>query len=481
MPRSPSIAIAALFIAITSAGCPERVQTPDPDAAPEPPLRLLVVDDPAIGKAIASQYQADTEKSVEVKEIAASDVVGASRLPGDIVVFPSGLVGQLIERDLIVPLDDAALASPEFNRRDIFDQVRLREMTWGNRTVAVPLGSPQLLLAYRPDIFEKLALQPPADWTEYQQAIEKLADRAALGDLAPPADQPWRAAAEPLADGWAGQLLLARSAAYAMHRDQVSALLDRHTGAPLIGAPPYARALKELVAAATGAGFADQRLTPQQALDEMRQGRAAMALGWPGPQPGQTPQLPESAETHPIRFALLPGANQSYNLATKRWEVRSAEDPSQFPTLAIAGQMGAVASNASDRKRAEGFLLWLAGSQVSRAVSPQSGATTLFRQSQVAEPTRWTGDLRAAESKQYAETLAAALCLPQAFPGVRLPGRGDYLAALDQAVQKAVSGQAPPAEALAEAAGRWAEITAAIGADQQVLANRRSLGQADLP
>ena len=47
-------------------------------------------------------------------------------------------------------------------------------MKWGNRTVAVPLGSPQLLLAYRIDIFERLGLTPPVDWAEYQQAIKEL-------------------------------------------------------------------------------------------------------------------------------------------------------------------------------------------------------------------------------------------------------------------------------------------------------------------
>jgi multiple sugar transport system substrate-binding protein len=478
--RLYSIATAALLIAVTLAGCPQPPEELEP-AEPQSPLRLLVVDDPALGQAIARQYQADTEQTLEVKAIAAADVIGASRLPGDMIVFPSGLVGHLIEQDLVVPLDGVALANPEFNRRDIFAQIRLREITWGNRTVAVPLGSPQLLLAYRSDIFERLSLAPPTDWTEYQQAIEKLADREALGDLAQPADQPWRAAVEPLAGGWAGHVLLARSAAYAMHRDQVSPLLDRDTAEPRIAAAPYARSLKELAAAATAAGFADQRLTPRQALDEVRQGRAAMALAWPSPERGREPETTDTGKSFPIRFALLPGARQSYNLATKRWDTRSADEPSQFPTLAVEGRMGAVASNAADRKQAEGFLLWLAGGQASRTVSPQSFGTTLFRQSQVADPAPWTGDLSVAESKQYAETIAAALSLPRAFPGMRLPGRIDYLAALDEAVHKAVSGEATPADALAAAAARWTEITTSLGVEKQKLANRRSLGQADLP
>jgi ABC-type glycerol-3-phosphate transport system substrate-binding protein len=459
-------------------GCPRTPSPagPDPTAA-LPPLKLLVVDDPNLGKAIAREWQARTEETIEVRDIAATDLAAASRLPGDVIVFPSGLIGQLAERKLIVPLEDSLLAEPEFDRRDIFDQIRLREMTWGNRSVAVPLGSPQLLLAYRADVFEKLGIAPPADWAEYQASIEKLADRAALGELAPPADQAWHAAAEPLADGWAGQLLLARAAAYAAHRDQFSPLFELDAAEPLIDRPPYTRALKELSAAAKAGGFAESRWTPPECLAELLAGRCAMAIGWPAPEPG-------AAEIKPVgnvRFALLPGAMLSYNFATKRWENSESPEPLRAPCLATAGRMAAICSNTSSQKRAEGFLAWMAGKPTSSQIGPHSRGTTLFRQSQTADPERWTGGHSAAQSKEYAETLAQALSLPQVSPGMRLPGRTDYLAALDKAVHSAIAGEATPAELLAETKKQWAEITQAIGVEEQTLANLRSLGQADFP
>jgi hypothetical protein len=57
-------------------------------------------------------------------------------------------------------------------------------------------------VCYRADLFEKLGVSPPADWTLYQQAVERLADVGAD-------NSPISATLEPLADGWAGQLLLA--------------------------------------------------------------------------------------------------------------------------------------------------------------------------------------------------------------------------------------------------------------------------------
>jgi ABC-type glycerol-3-phosphate transport system substrate-binding protein len=451
-------------------------------------MRLLVVDDEELGKAIHREWLAQTEQELEVRDIAAAELKDAARLPGDVIVFPNGLMGQLVERGLIVPLNDDALADPKgngdskrsetrFDRRDIFDQVRLREMTWANRMLAVPLGSPQFLLVYRADVFERLALEPPKDWTAYQQAVERLADRAALGDLAPAEDQPWRATTEPLAEGWAGQLLLARSAAYAMHRDQLSPLFELDTFDPLIGQVPYERALGELAAAAKAGDFADQRFTPAQAMNEVIEGRAAMAIAWPAPQPAKG----ERTAKGKLGFALLPGSATAYNFATKKWEDRGAEGPTHVPLLSIAGRMVAVTSTATSSKRATGFLTWLAGKQVSSQVGPQSPGTTLFRQSQIPQASLWTGGLEAAASQQYAVTLEQSASLPQSLPGLRLPGRADYLAVLDAAVVEAVSGEASPQEALAKASNRWNEVSEALGVVSQKLANRRALGQASLP
>src|SRR5258705_6580371 len=178
-----AIVFFAAIAAILLAGCPSAAgpaPTKSRGAVKLQTLVLLVVDDPPLGQAIAREWRGRTEEELTVRDASLAEVNAAGRLPADAVIFPSGLIGQLAQRGLIVPLDGSALEDSDFNYRDIFDQVRLREMRWGNRTVAVPLGSPQLLLAYRADIFENAGLAPPADWTEYQRTLERLADRAHL-------------------------------------------------------------------------------------------------------------------------------------------------------------------------------------------------------------------------------------------------------------------------------------------------------------
>jgi multiple sugar transport system substrate-binding protein len=338
----------------------------------------------------------------------------------------------------------------------------------------MPLGSPQLLLAYRADFLESAGIEPPTDWTAYRQAIRRLADRAKLGGLAPQADQAWQATAEPLADGWAGQLLLARAASYAVSRDTVSPLFQFDTMTPLIDQPPYVLALEELTDAANAGGFASQRLTPAEAVEQLLKGTCAMALGWPAPLAQESGAKREGK----IAFALVPGSSQAYRFSTKDWMKRGEDENPHVPLLAISGRMAAVSTSSANRRRAQGFVIWLAGREISQQIAAHSLATTLFRRSQIASAGRWAGTLSTESSRQYAETLERSLTAPKAFPGLRLPGRSDYLASLDVAVRRALEGT-PAAEVLAEAAASWRQITQTLGLEQQRRANSRSLGQGE--
>ncbi|NLF09083.1 MAG: ABC transporter substrate-binding protein, partial [Pirellulaceae bacterium] len=59
---------------------------------------------------------------------------------------------------------------------------------------------------------------------------------------------------------------------------------------------------------------------------------------------------------------------------------------------------------------------------------------------------------------------------------LRIPGRAEYLAALDEAVAAALDGRSPPKDALEQAAQKWREITNRLDADKQKSAYRHCVG-----
>jgi multiple sugar transport system substrate-binding protein len=110
-------------------------------------------------------------------------------------------------------------------------------------------------------------------------------------------------------------------------------------------------------------------------------------------------------------------------------------------------------------------------------VSSASPATTLYRRSQMKSPRVWLdAGTDAAAAQQYAATVYDALSHAAYLSAPRIPGRVEYLAALDAAVRAAVKGEKPPADALAAAAAQWRTITEKLGTDAQRKAYRLSLG-----
>ena len=469
------LCVGVLSAIVCAAGCPKPAPTTNPGpttGAKAGPLKLLVIDDQPLGEAIAREWQSLTEGELEVQGATLGDLQKASRLPADVVVFSAGDLGLLVERDLIGPLDEKLLTSEAFDRRDIFDQVRLREIVWGNKTVAVPLGSPRLLVVYRRDVFDALGLAPPQTWKEYQALVEKLAAEG----------KPELAVTEPLAEGWAGQMLLARAAAYVTHRDQVSPLFDYQTLDPLVASPPYVRALEELVAANKNQS-GGKLATPAEAWSAVRGGQAALAITWAQSAHDAAAEKPAGASatnTPVLGFEQLPGAREVYNVSRQRWDAREADEEIHVPLLAVSGRLAAATTATADAERAQNFLVWLSGREASAAIAPASRATTLFRQSHVVSAGRFDPALDAPTAKAYWAALARA-CQLQRFVSLRLPGRGDYLAALDKAVHAALAGEKPPAEALAAAADEWRTIADKLGRSAQQRALRRELGQESLP
>jgi ABC-type glycerol-3-phosphate transport system substrate-binding protein len=448
-------------------------------------LRLLVVDDPGLADAVERQWRARAEGEIEVRQMTTEELLGERRrrLATDAVVYPSGLIGELAERGYIVSIaddvvNDRAESGPRFARRDIFELIRQREITWGEHVYAVPLGSPTLVLFYRRDLFEELGLDAPASWAEYQQLASRLSRREDLGDAAPPGESPWYGVIEPLGSGWAGQMLLARAAVYARHRSYLSTIFDLDTMEPVITAPPFVRALQELVAAARFGPADAMDYSPDDVRRELFAGHCAMAVTWPSRAGSDNAtDASQHGEQLLIGIAGLPSSREVYHPGDAEWQDRGESETGQVTLLGVAGRLGSVTKASRQPQAALGLLLRISGSDWSEHISPHSPATTLFRTRQMAAAESWMDEgFEAVTARQYAELARQIHRQGLWLSSVRIPGRTRYLAALDGAVRQAVQGDQSPTDCLKAAADKWAEITAEYGMEAQKAAYWRSLG-----
>lgn len=476
--RLGCILLVAALIGCSSERPAERAGTKNAEAKGE--VRLLVVDDSPIAKAVeslASEWKARGGATIVLREATSEALLAepSAAADADAIIYPSGLLGELAERKLIAPLPSDYAKSELVDWSDTFELLQLAETRWGQTPYALPFGSPPLTCFYRADLLERAHKQPPRTWREYQELAEFFAQRENLDYAAPSADAAWHGTIEPLAPTWAGRLLLARAAAYARHRDHFSTLFKIDTMEPLIAGPAFVRALEELCAAAK-LGGADARRDPMAVRKEFLAGRAALALSWPTHN-DVADEAGKDRAPLAIGFSELPGADEVYNYATRSWSKRGEADGTRVTTLGLAGRLGSVTEQAARPAEVMQLLAWLSGAQWGGTVSSASAHTALYRTSQLREPGVWLGaPSEKAAGPAYATAVQGALSRPVSLSTPRIPGDARYLAALDDAVLKAVAGELSPTVALTATAARWAEITAELGQDRQRAAYRQSLG-----
>jgi multiple sugar transport system substrate-binding protein len=447
---------------ISAIGCPKTEDEATGPVGPPPgtSLRLTVVDDPALAQSIGylqSEWKAQSAVAVEVMETSADEFDLDTPPQADIVVAPSWLLGPAAQAGWVKPLPDRVVQNNESDWSNIFPQLRSHEVAWGGGLMAVPFGSPVPVLYYRVDLLGMAGREAPATWADFQETAAALADT-------PPA--------APLAEGWAGLMLLAHSSAYASHRDNLSTLFSISTMEPLIAGPAFVRGLEELAATANEASL---DMDPAAVRAAFWKGQAAMAITWPTASEDEA--LADLRPDFPAGVVELPGSPDVYDVGDAAWEKREKHSDGRVPLLAAAGRIGVVTTTTRWPDAALQLLLWLTDEKWGAQSCSASPDTTIFRDSHVGIVAGWVERPMSDDAaQQYAEAVATALQRPQRLFALRIPGRSKYLAALDETVRAVVKKEKLPKEALNAASERWQQITEELGVEKQKAAYRASLG-----
>jgi len=474
----------ALLVAlvVTLSGCPDAPAPTANDGVPAATIdmsgiRVLVADDPPLAAAIRRQWSGRLDVEINIQEISSSALLDDTdwRPTTDVIIYPASLLGELAARDWIARVPHEVVESEQLSFQEILSLTRLREIRWGDQIYALPFGSPQLTLFFRADLFDQAGRTPPLTWEEYEETAQFFSHESNLSGPDVRIAQPWFGCAEPLADGWASQLLLARAAAYAQHPSNFSTLFHFRTMDPLIDGPPFVAALEQLVNAASLGPPNAKQLSPQKAIDLVLSGNAAMAVGWPyRPPAGATDDRHSSSG---VGITALPGSDRMYHIGQRQWQPRTEQEPEEVPLLGVAGRVGSVTTSSSRRTAAFRVLVWLTGTELSAEIAPLSGATAPFRVSHLKQAARWTPDGEATSlDVDYGRLLEQRQRTHAWVHSPRIPARREYLDALDQAVYQALAGEGTAAEALTRCAENWQSITDAVGREQQLRAYRQSLG-----
>jgi hypothetical protein len=146
------------------------------------------------------------------------------------------------------------------------------------------------------------------------------------------------------------------------------------------------------------------------------------------------------------------------------------------PVLGYSDRLIAVTSSSRNAASAFKLIEWLAQPDASSQLARAGRGTMPVRRSLAASALWYDPSLSTAERDELGESVAALLDQSECLLVPRIPGVDAYMAALDKAVDEAVTGDAAPNVALQRAADKWNEITKAHGRDTQRQAYLKHLG-----
>ncbi len=378
---------------LLGAGCPQADEEPAGPAAPPPGtgLRVIVVDDPLLAQSIGylrDEWKAQSGIALDVTELPVGQFDLQQAPEADIVVAPSWVLGPATEAGWVLPLPDRVVKDNESDWSEVFSQIRSHEVARSGKPMAISFGCPVPVLYYQPDLLDKAGVKVPTTWAQYADAVKSDSGLSA---------------AEPLAEGWAGLTLLARSASYASHQDNLSTLFSIRTMEPLIAGPAYVRGLEELVATADVASL---DMDPAAVRAAFWQGKAGMAITWPtAADEGLSVIEPDFL----AGVIELPGSPDVYDVGQAIWEKRDRDSDGRVPLLAASGRLGMVTTSSQWPDPALQLLLWLTNEKRSAQVCSLSQNTTLFRNSHVGIVSGWVeSPMPDDAAQQYGEAIATA-------------------------------------------------------------------------
>ncbi|PQO29344.1 extracellular solute-binding protein [Bremerella cremea] len=434
-----------------------------------PPLSIAVVEDEALAERIRLELSARIEEAITVETVPRATFLDQKRQTKDILIYPPAMMGELIERSWLTPVPSSILSSEDLDLDDVVQGIRQTEIHWGEKTYALPFGSPVLMLMARTDLLKQLNLEVPKTWTEYAAVVEAIE----ASELVTKDESLQTATLEPMADAYLPSLFLARSAAYVKHSENLSTYFDFTSGKSRLTSPGFVRAADELAQSAKTIPSELQSLDPQATAEAFLAGKSVMAIGWLN----ASSEIPETV-SEAIAFGPLPGSTDIYQTQGNQWAPRDGSKPVSVPVLSTSGMVGSVASASGQTLHAADVLVLLTGKELSSLISPASKRTSLYRVSSLPMAQAWLPKgLPGAALRQYVKASIDQLQSPQSLSNIRIANCIEYEDTLRKALLSLIGPDALSADdALKMASDTWDDISEKHGKEAHVKAFRNSQG-----
>lgn len=378
----------------------------------------------------------------------------------DVVTLYPSYIGDFAGNGYLEPLDEYMQKTPaaawDPNAGDVLAPFWELYCKFDGKVYALPIDGDVLMLMYRKDLFEHpeeqaafkekygKELAPPETWEDWLQIGEFFTRQKGEKLGGEVLNENFYGSAELAKRGFSFAWFVNRWAPFG------EPYFDENM-TPLVNSPNAVKGLQNMVDGlknnppdVLGYGYDELR-------DAFLKGYVAMIVQWTDvPKKGADPT--QSAIAGKIGYGRVPG-----------WEVDGqVEHRSMMPVGRVIG----VAKSSANKEAA----YWVA-KHISYDTSLENVSSSLtgldpYRTIHFTNPQAYTMFPDEAEALNYLKGVEAAMA--DGYPEIFIPGAAQYQDSLDLHVNKALTGQETPQQALDAVAKEWDEITEKLGREKQI-------------
>ena len=381
----------------------------------------------------------------------------------DVVTFYPAYIGDFAGNGYLEPLDEYMAREPaevwDPHPEDVQAPYWELYCKFGGKTYALPIDGDVIMLQYRRDLFESeeeqaafkekygRELTVPETWDEYLEVAEFFTRKAGETLAGEELEHDFYGLAFYGARGFSLFWYLNRFASWGgggMYFDE-----DMN---PLINTPEAVEALKHMIKSMDYAPPDVLAYGYEELKDVFLKGYAAMVIQWPCvPKKSNNPE--ESVIVGKVGVARVPGYRMPDGTVVHR-------------SLMPVGRVVAVAADSDNKEAAYWVAKHISYDRSLDDVSTMLTGLDPYRLSHFAHPEAYEMFAEVEDAEIYLKGVEAAMA--DGFPEIFIPGSAAYTDALDMHVNKALSGEETPEDALAAAAKEWDEITDRLGRERQI-------------
>ncbi len=420
-------------------GCdPDRAQEVDPSAASAPststvPLRLWIVGQVSDAKLVERAWLTGSDQKVEIRTLTVDEFLAEQACNCDVAIYPSRLLGELIDRRWLTKLP-GALTVPDEDAPQV-PAGWIRQASYGRETWAVPLGASVPLVIVSPPAIDSAS--KAEDWDSLLKSLE-------IATPATPTVKFGEAAVDRAA---VVDRFFAIVGGLSERTPDYGLLFELQTMRPRLTEPEFVRAAEILVRLAQQSSSEDSAGLSPMVAD------ASRAWTW------------VQSQTQPAVAVLAP------SLLTAEAAKATGGKALRMPAKWIGWNTGSglnasLSANCRQSTRAAEMLKWLRSSETRQTLAPTICGIESASPIAGSDSSAW-------QASNLATELIAGADAPNEM---RLPRAEDYRHALATNLIAILSGAKTIDEGLGAAAQAWQKITEEQGRVLQRSEYERSLG-----